>query len=364
MKTKIINVNLPENSYKVHVACGLLADISSFLNELNFKEGQLALFSDEAVFEHYGQNIKENLEDGSYNVFHKTEKISETQKTVETVTKFYDFALQEKLERKTPVLALGGGVTGDLIGFFAATYLRGVPFIQIPTTLLAMVDSSVGGKVAYNHPMGKNMIGAFYQPKAVFIDPLVLKTLPKDEFSCGLAECIKHALLDNASLFDWMEQNIEQIMAQESQTLEELIARNVQIKASIVVEDEKEQGRRALLNLGHTFGHAIEVTSGYGNIKHGEAVALGCIAASYVSEKLGHISTQDLERVIELTKKCDLPVQENLKDSSELYEAMTLDKKVEAGKIRLILLKSVGDAYITDDTGKDLILEAFEFIKA
>lgn len=352
---------MDKNSYDVKVEEELLIKLGEHIKDLT-SSSKILLIADQNVYDLYKDTLSQSL--GSYfediHVF--TIPISEDNKTIETVTKFYDFALEHKIERSTPVIAFGGGVTGDLVGFFASSYLRGIPFIQMPTTLLAMVDSSVGGKVAYNHPKGKNMIGAFYQPKAVYIDPLVLSSLPEREFRCGIAECIKHGLLADSNLFDWMEDNRTAITNQDPSILSAFISKNVAIKASVVMEDEKEQGRRALLNLGHTFGHAIEVTRGYGVVKHGEAVALGCIAAAYTSAQLGHISQTDLERIINLFKDFNLPTKASLVASEDLYRAMTHDKKVIDNKIRLILLKSLGDAFITDDVPKDLILDAFEFV--
>lgn len=360
---KKIHINIPDHDYDVHIGSEVPPEIACFLND-SLSTNHIILISDSKLFELHGNALIKELENNHIKVdvlkFHSSEQL----KTIETVTQFYDFALSHKIDRKTPVLAFGGGVTGDLVGFFAATYQRGIPFIQIPTTLLAMVDSSVGGKVAYNHPKGKNMIGAFYQPKAVFADTLYLETLPEREFACGIAECLKHGLLGDKDLFDWMINNAEAIKTKQADILSELISRNVGVKARIVTEDEKEQGTRALLNLGHTFGHAIEVTAGYGNVLHGEAVALGCIAAAYASKEMGHISQADVDLVKAAFEAFNLPVKTDLAPVSELIAATEHDKKAEGGKTKFILMKSIGDAYIEKDLNNDLVAAAFNFIRA
>ena len=261
----------------------------------------------------------------------------------------FDALLEAKFDRTSTLIALGGGVIGDITGFAAASYQRGVGFIQVPTTLLSQVDSSVGGKTGINHELGKNMIGAFYQPKAVIIDVNTLDTLSNQEFSAGMAEVIKYGLLGNADFLSMLEANIESIMARKKDLIIEVIFNCCQDKARIVELDEFEKGKRALLNLGHTFGHGIENAFGYGNYLHGEAVSIGMVMAAKLSKDEGNLSHEETLRVESILSKADLPISINKTiDSETLITAMSLDKKSIDGKIRLVLLKSLGDSYLTD----------------
>lgn len=282
-------------------------------------------------------------------------KDGEQYKNGETLNEIYDALLKHRCERKTTLIALGGGVIGDLTGYAAATYLRGVPFIQVPTTLLAQVDSSVGGKTGINHPLGKNMIGAFYQPRAVIADIATLRTLPARELSAGLAEAIKYGLIRDAGFFSWLEANIERLVACDAAALGFAVRESCRNKAEVVAADEHEAGGRALLNLGHTFGHAIETGMGYGNWLHGEAIAAGTILAAQLSRRLGWIDSATLERVCALFKRAGLPVQAPDLGEARYLELMQLDKKVEGGKLRLVLLKGIGQAVIASDIARDAI---------
>jgi shikimate kinase / 3-dehydroquinate synthase len=255
--------------------------------------------------------------------------------------------LGAKCDRKALILAFGGGVVGDIAGFAAATYMRGIDFIQIPTTLLAQVDSSVGGKTAINHPLGKNMIGAFHQPRAVYADVSLLKTLPACELSAGIAEVIKHGLLADQDLFEWLEQNMPRLLVFDEDALIHVVKRSVEIKAAIVAEDETETGVRALLNLGHTFGHALEAVFGYGTWLHGEAVGCGLVLAAKMSQRLGMLDANEVERVQAVVASANLPVKVPRDAATPaLIEAMLLDKKNEHGKLRFVLLESLGKAII------------------
>ena len=276
----------------------------------------------------------------------------EAYKNSDTLNLIYDGLMQHRAERKTTLIALGGGVIGDMVGFAAATYQRGAPFVQIPTTLLSQVDSSVGGKTAINHPLGKNMIGAFYQPQAVLADLGCLKTLPPREFSAGMAEVIKYALLGDADFLSWLEQHMPTLMAQEAEVLAQAVYRCCQMKADIVGQDEKEHGIRAHLNLGHTFGHAIEAEMGYGNWLHGEAVAAGMVLACRLSEHLGYLHTADSERVIRLLQAAALPVAAPPMGLERWIEHMRHDKKVSDGQMRFVILKQLGQAAISSDIGR------------
>ena len=257
------------------------------------------------------------------------------------------------------LVALGGGVVGDMVGFAAATYQRGVQFVQVPTTLLAQVDSSVGGKTGVNHPAGKNMIGAFYQPKAVLIDTDVLTSLPDREFRAGLAEVIKYGLIADSQFLEWIAQNIDKLLSRDSKALQYAIKRSCEIKAQVVAADEREGGLRAILNFGHTFGHAIEAATHYKVWLHGEAVACGMVMALDFSQRLGLIARQDVEKGVAVIRAAGLPDRPpaEMSDGAQMLELMALDKKVLAGKVRLVLLRSIGDAFVSSDFDSQLLAE-------
>lgn len=279
-------------------------------------------------------------------------------KHLDTLQKIYDKLIEGRFDRSSVLIALGGGVVGDMVGFAAATYQRGIDFIQLPTTLLAQVDSSVGGKTAVNHPLGKNMIGAFYQPIGVFIDPTTLDTLPDRELSAGMAEVIKYGLIRDREFFEWLESNIEELMARDPECLAQAILISCQTKAEIVSADETEQGQRALLNLGHTFGHAIESAQNYQDWLHGEAVGAGMAMAAKMSESLGWLTADDISRIENLLSAARLPIKapEDI-PSEKLRNLMSHDKKVDRGQLRLILLKQIGRAEIVSDFDEDLLLD-------
>jgi len=282
-------------------------------------------------------------------------------KSQESVNKIYDALLSNGHNRATTLIALGGGVVGDMTGYAAACYQRGVDFIQIPTTLLSQVDSSVGGKTGINHKLGKNMIGAFKQPRAVFIDITSLSTLSSREFSAGLSEVIKYGLLGDSEFFSWLEVNIQALLSKEHDKLIEMIRHCCQMKADIVAEDEHEAGKRALLNLGHTFGHAIEVEMGYGTWLHGEAVATGMVMAATMSNMMGLIEKSDVTRTQQLLQKASLPINKPSTMNSDIFlRHMLKDKKNLSQKIRLILLRDIGDAFITDDYPSKLLTQAID----
>ena len=345
---KTITVKLPHHSYEVVVAPGSLSELGTSFSTLGFK-GRCAVLGDEAVLKLYGETAQNSLKGSGFSVLTSGFVTSETAKSLETVRGFYDLLVDSKFERIHPIAALGGGIAGDLIGFVAASYLRGVPFIQIPTTLLAMVDASVGGKVGVNLPQGKNLIGAFHQPVAVLIDPQVLKTLPEREFRCGLAECIKHGIIGDRALFDWIKGNLPAILSQDIAVLTELVARNVEFKARIVMADEFEHGERALLNLGHTFGHAIESTTGYTQVLHGEAVSLGIVAACAAAEIARRAKPGLRAEVEAVLQAAGLPIKADLPSIETMTEAMSRDKKVRSGQIRLIIPEAIGTTKIVSD---------------
>jgi len=273
----------------------------------------------------------------------------EATKTPATLMRIYDALVEHRFGRDCVLVALGGGVIGDIVGFAAATWQRGVDFIQVPTTLLAQVDSSVGGKTAVNHPGGKNLIGAFHQPLCVLSDMDTLNTLPDREFRAGLAEVVKYGLIVDAELFRWLEAEHARLLARDTERLQHVVRRSCELKAQIVAADEREHGRRALLNLGHTFGHAIERCAGYGEWLHGEAVAAGICMAAAFSARIGKLPQEDVQRIRALFTRLGLPVDPPAIPAGDFLAAMSLDKKVQAGTIRLVLLRAIGDAYVTAD---------------
>jgi 3-dehydroquinate synthase len=278
----------------------------------------------------------------------------EEEKNIDNLMKVFDALLENKCDRKTTLLALGGGVIGDLTGFAAATYMRGVPFVQIPTTLLAQVDSSVGGKTAINHPLGKNMIGAFYQPQSVIADTSTLMSLPTRELSAGLAEVIKHGAIIDAEFFQWQEKNIAKLMARDDQALAYAIQRSCEIKSEVVRQDERETGLRAILNFGHTFGHAIEAGLGYGEWLHGEAVGCGMLMAADLSVRMGYMDAADRDRLVALVKAAGLPTVAPDLGKDRWLDLMEVDKKNEGGTIKFILLKPLGNAMVTSAPAEHL----------
>jgi 3-dehydroquinate synthase len=356
-------VTLPHHRYDVTIEAAALDRLGEIVRSVA-PHGRAALLADQTVFSIHGDRAAASLKKAGYQLVTATMPSGEAYKTLDAVKRFYDVMLDNRLERRSPVIALGGGVTGDTVGFVASTYLRGVPFIQVPTTLLAMVDASVGGKVGVDVPQGKNLIGAFYQPMAVIIDPLVLQTLPPRELRCGLAECVKHGVIRDESLFEFIREKLPHIQALEPKTMTELLRRNVQIKANVVMADEKETGERAHLNFGHTFAHAIETVTGYGEILHGEAVSLGMVAATKLAILKGICSPDLLPRLVDLLSKIGLPVKANLPPTDRLVEAMKLDKKVKDAKIRFILPTRMGEVVIRDDVTPDHLAEAWSAIRA
>lgn len=346
-----LTVSLADRSYPIHIGNGLLGQADLILPHL--KRKQVAIVSNTTVAPLYMQAIAQPLRDAGVSVIEIILPDGEAYKNNETLQTIYDHLLQNRCERNTTLIALGGGVIGDLTGYAAATYLRGVPFIQVPTTLLSQVDSSVGGKTGINHPLGKNMIGAFYQPKLVLADIDTLKTLPQRELSAGVAEVIKYGLIRDADFFDWLETNMPALMALDPAVASYAIYRSCQNKAEVVAADEHEQGERALLNLGHTFGHAIENAMGYGVWLHGEAVATGTVMAADLSQRMGWLNDAQIARIKAIMHAAQLPVEAPDLGVDEYLRLMQLDKKVSDGRIRLILQQDIGKAIITADYDAD-----------
>lgn len=346
-----LKVELADRSYPIHVGRNLITNADLILPHL--KRKHVAIVTNTTVAPLYLDKLSQTLQAAGVSVIPIILPDGEAYKNTETLNKIYDALLQNRCERSTTLIALGGGVIGDLTGYAAATYLRGVPFIQIPTTLLSQVDSSVGGKTGINHPLGKNMIGAFYQPQVVLADIDTLKTLPSRELSAGMAEVIKYGLIRDAEFFDWLETHIEQLMALEESAISEAIYRSCQNKADVVARDEHETGERALLNLGHTFGHAIENAMGYGVWLHGEAVAAGTMMAADLSQRMGWLSAAEVARIHALLIKARLPLDPPELGADKYLELMQMDKKVADGKIRLVLQQGIGKSVITSDYDTD-----------
>ncbi|MCJ2378791.1 3-dehydroquinate synthase [Vibrio sp. ZSDZ34] len=354
-----ITVNLGERSYPISIGAGLFDD-SAQLSSLSSGQPVLVV-SNVTVAPLYAEKILKQLEAQGCKTSLLELPDGEQYKTLETFNTVMTHLLEGNYGRDVTIVALGGGVIGDLVGFSAASFQRGVDFIQIPTTLLSQVDSSVGGKTAVNHPLGKNMIGAFYQPKSVIIDIDCLKTLPEREFAAGLAEVIKYGIIYDGAFFEWLEANLDALMALDADALTYAIARCCQIKAEVVAQDEKESGIRALLNLGHTFGHAIEAELGYGNWLHGEAVSAGTAMAAHTAQLLGDISHQQVERIIRLLEQAKLPVHTPESMSFDDFMAhMMRDKKVLSGQLRLVLPTDIGRAQVVANVPKELIEQAID----
>ena len=349
---RTLTVDLAERSYPIYIGTDLLRQAQLFTPHI--VGSKVAIVSNTTVAPLYLQQLREALQ--GYELTEITLPDGESYKNWETLQLVFDGLLADKHDRKTTLIALGGGVIGDMTGFAAACYQRGVNFIQVPPTLLAQVDSSVGGKTGINHPLGKNMVGAFYQPQAVIIDTATLTTLPTRELSAGLAEVIKYGLICDEPFLTWLEQHIEQLCQLDNPVLIETIERSCAAKAKVVSADEREAGVRATLNLGHTFGHAIETEQGYGVWLHGEAVSAGTVMALEMSYKLGWITLQQRDRGIKLLLQAGLPVMPPQTMTAQTFLThMAVDKKNIGGHIRLVLLRDLGDALITTEYPADVL---------
>ena len=346
----VIKVNLQDRSYPITIGSALLSD--GFNSDKWIQGKDCLIVTNETVAPLYLDVMKSNIDDKTIEVI--TIKDGEHYKTIDTWSKIIDKLTAMRANRDTTIIALGGGVLGDIAGFAAATFMRGLPFIQVPTTLLAQVDSSVGGKTGVNHKDGKNLIGSFYQPRMVISDIDVLSTLPDREYKCGLAEIIKYGAIYDVDFFAWLESNMSELLNRVPKKLIYAISRSCQIKANIVGEDEFEIGKRAILNFGHTFGHALENIMGYGELLHGEAVAIGMIIAS----KLSPINSLERNRLISLIKSANLPHKIELNDEKQMLDVMKTDKKVKNKKLRFVLLRSLGEAFVEEDLSEKEILDA------
>lgn len=346
-----LQVDLAERSYPIYIRAGLLGDAS--LLRKHISGHQVLIVTNETIAPLYLPDLRASL-DSHLQVSEVILPDGEAHKTLAVLETIFDTALRDRHNRSTTIVALGGGVVGDMAGFAAASYQRGVDFLQIPTTLLSQVDSSVGGKTAVNHPLGKNMIGAFYQPGAVFIDTEVLSTLPEREYAAGLAEVVKYGLIADRPFYEWLQAHRESLRAREPGIIAEAIRQSCAAKARIVAADERESGIRASLNFGHTFGHAIEASQGYGTWLHGEAVAAGMVMAAKLSARRGKLYAAEVDELQDWLRYMSLPVEPPASmQAADWLEHMTRDKKVLNGQLRLILLEAIGDAVIVDDVQAD-----------
>ncbi len=347
-----LEVDLGERAYPIHIGSGLLSSTALWKAETG--KGKLAIVTNQTIAPLYLDTLAKTLDTLGKQVISIVLPDGEQYKNWQTLNLIYDALLGARCDRKTTLIALGGGVVGDMTGFAAATYQRGIGFIQVPTTLLAQVDSSVGGKTGINHPAGKNMIGAFHQPRAVIMDLATLATLPERELSAGLAEIIKHGAIADAVFFSWLESNMSALRKRDSQALIHAVRRSCEIKADVVRQDEREGGLRAILNFGHTFGHAIEAGLGYGGWLHGEAVGAGMVVAAELSHRLGLLSNDELRRLRAVVDAAGLPTTAPAFPLNKWLDLMAVDKKAEAGNVRFILLEKLGAVRIATAAKADV----------
>ncbi|OUL19479.1 3-dehydroquinate synthase [Nostoc sp. RF31YmG] len=360
--TSVIKVNLPQQSYEIAIAPGSLDRLGEQMSSLKLGK-KVLLVSNPTIFKHYGERATASLTAAGFEVASSILPAGERYKNLNSIQKLYDTALENRLERSSTIVALGGGVIGDMAGFAAATWLRGINVVQVPTTLLAMVDSAIGGKTGVNHPQGKNLIGAFYQPRLVLIDPDVLKTLPVREFRAGMAEVIKYGVIWDAELFVQMEasKHLNQLRYIKPELIDAILTRSCQAKADVVGKDEKEAGLRAILNYGHTIGHAVESLTGYRVVNHGEAVGIGMVAAGQIAVELRMWQKEDTERQNALIQKAGLLTQlPSGVDIEAIVKALQLDKKVKAGKVRFVLPTQIGVVTVTDEVPTDTIRQVLQ----
>ncbi|MEI6197366.1 MAG: 3-dehydroquinate synthase [Verrucomicrobiota bacterium] len=358
---RIVKVPLGHRSYAIKVGDGLLSRLGAECAQLKLGQ-RCAVITDANVGRHFSKAALKSLAASGFEPVLLTVPAGEKSKRLAVVERCYDQLAAHRLERKSFIVALGGGVVGDLAGFVAATYLRGIPFVQVPTTLLAQVDSSVGGKTGVNLRAGKNLVGAFYQPQLVLCDLDTLKTLPKREFISGLGEVIKYGIIYDAILFAQLERNLPKLLRRDAETLAAVIARCCEIKADVVGQDETESGLRAILNFGHTIGHAIENSSGYGKYLHGEAIAIGQVAAARLSQKILSLPSGDVERIEKLFVHAGLPVQIKLNPArrKKLFAAMKLDKKVSGGEVKFVLAQKIGKVVWSQRVPEKLISQVLD----
>jgi 3-dehydroquinate synthase len=356
----VIPVALPQNSYEIAIASHNLDQIGAQMTGETIKKlgKKVLVVSNPTIFKHYGQRVIDSLTNAGFTVSQCILPAGERYKTPATLQKIYDAALENHLERSSTMVALGGGIVGDMTGFAAATWLRGINVVQVPTSLLAMVDAAIGGKTGVNHPKGKNLIGAFHQPRLVLIDPQVLSTLPAREFRAAIAEVIKYGIIWDSELFEKLENTdrLDQIRFVSEDLLQEILTRSCQAKAHVVSKDEKESGLREILNYGHTIGHAVESLTGYRVVNHGEGVAIGMVAAGLIAVEMGLWDRESSDRQVALIEKAGLPTR--LPDGMDLdaiVDTLQSDKKVKEGKVRFVLPRQIGMVILTDQVEANVI---------
>jgi len=354
----MVKVPLGNRSYNILFGHGLLARLGAECSKLKLGQ-RCVVISDRNVAPRFAKAAQRSLAVAGFNSFLITVPAGETVKSLKSVQACYDQLAKHRLERKSFIVALGGGVVGDLAGFAAATYLRGIDYVQVPTTLLAQVDSSVGGKVGVNLKAGKNLVGAFYQPRAVFCDFDTLRTLPEREYRAGVAEIIKYGIIYDAALFRQLEREMPKLLKRDGKILADVVARCCEIKSDVVAQDETESGVRAILNFGHTIGHALEAVSGYGKYLHGEAISIGQVAAARLSTQLTGLPAADADRITKLFRSARLPIKVKLNPAQigKLCAAMKLDKKVSAGEVKFVLARKIGKVEFGKNVPLDLIRE-------
>ncbi|OCL26934.1 3-dehydroquinate synthase [Orenia metallireducens] len=357
-----LRVDLGERSYDIKVGYDILSKVGEYLKELNLGS-KVLIITNELVDSLYGREVEQAVEEAGFEVNIAKIGDGEKYKSLDTARELYDQAVEANLDRSSTIVALGGGVVGDIAGFIASTYMRGVNFVQIPTTVLSQVDSSVGGKVAVNHPQGKNLIGAFYQPKLVVADIKVLKTLEERQLKAGLAEVIKYGVIWDEEFFNFLANNRNKILGLDTNTMEYLLKRCCEIKAEVVARDERELGLRAILNYGHTIGHALEAVTDYQRFVHGEGVAIGMVAAAKLANKIGILNGTDVEKQEELIKEFGLPVSFEGLNIESIMKALAKDKKVKDGMVRFILAEEIGQVVIKSDLPHNIIREVLEELR-
>lgn len=356
----IVKVNLGERSYEIVIKSGILSQIGEEVRSITTSQTVLVV-TEPTVAPLYLKPVIDSLTAAGFNAFDAVIPGGECNKTLDTVAALYERMLDIRMDRTSTLLTLGGGVTGDIGGFAAATYLRGINFVQIPTTLLAQVDASIGGKVGVDLPRGKNLVGAFHQPQRVLIDPDVLATLPRPDFASGLAEMIKHGIISDQVLFDDLRSNADALLRRDRATLEDAIAKSCKVKAEIVAQDETEAGRRALLNYGHTVGHGIESATGFAKYSHGQAVAIGMVTAALIAEMKGLADEGITETIAGLLSMVELPVTpDDDLDIDAVIHAMSYDKKIASGRLRFVLPKRIGELIITDTVTNTDVISAIQ----
>lgn len=350
-------VDLGDRSYPIVVGTHLLHRVAEWL-EVEKLSKRVVIITHPRLKALYGGLVASGLLDYQLKPSFIMVPEGEETKSLEEAGRLYGELLERKIDRRTALIALGGGVVGDLVGFVAATVLRGVPYVQVPTTLLAQVDSSVGGKTAVNHPLGKNLIGAFYQPALVVADLLTLLTLPVEEYLAGLAEVIKYGVIADRAFFEFLEERTEAVSSYDLEALEHIVLTSCAIKSLVVQQDEREAGLRAILNFGHTIAHAVEAVDAYKQTKHGLAVSMGMACAARLSAAVGACTSEEAERVVSCLESYGLPTRLPPMEPDELWETMTRDKKVQGDKVRLVIMSSIGEVSLSDDVPREAVLEA------